>query len=249
MVTSLSDNRKKKIKLLTQVSAAIVIGLVVAPIIGMAIKGILGIVIFGVIAFTAIQFAPWFGDIIANWRLKAIKYEASRNPIETLQNDHLLRQTALSDFSKAITNFATEIRNFLDQLASFKQDPNNKPEDVVPFEEQVAKMTQLLKKRKGKYEEISHQLEQYSSEIKRADSIWKMGQAAAAMTKASGMSEDDFMQKLKTETALASVKTSMNKAFAELDTLCMEESGKSKLEERGSIDRILSMVQVEEKKV
>ncbi len=249
-VSQIDSDKKKKIKLFAQVFTAIIIGLVVAPIIGLAIKGILGIIVFGLIAFTTVQFAPWFGDLIANWRLKAIKHEASVNPVETLENDYLLRQSALLEFSKAIINFSTEIRNFMDELATFKKDSNNKPEDASTFEEQLDKMKQLLKIRKNKYEEISQQLVQYSSEIKRATSIWKMGQAAASMTKAAGMSEDDFMQKLKTETALSSVKTSMNKAFAELDTLCMEESsGKSKLEERGSIDKILSKVQLTEKSV
>jgi hypothetical protein len=50
-----------------------------------------------------------------------------------------------------------------------------------------------------------------------------MGQAAAAMTSAAGMTEDDFLQKISTETALDSVQKSMNRAFADLEVSLLED--------------------------
>ena len=84
-------------------------------------------------------------------------------------------------------------------------------------------MRLVLENRKAKFKEAQTELTAYDKEIKRANDIWEMGQAAAAMTSAAGMTEDDFLQKISTETALDSVQKSMNRAFADLEVSLLEE--------------------------
>lgn len=81
------EQKRKRIEGLVKIGGLCVIGLVVAPFIFLTIQGLLGLVLAAGISFTAINFVPWYAAKVANWRLKAIKHEASKNPIETLQND------------------------------------------------------------------------------------------------------------------------------------------------------------------
>ena len=214
---------------------AAIICFIVAPFIFLAIQGAIGLIIAAVIALIAINLAPWFGDLLANWRLKLIKAEAARNPVETLQNDYMAKQDALKKFANAITTFATEIKNFTDKMNSFKQQWGET--EAKTFAEQREKMNQLLTLRRRKYAEAEKALQTYSLEIKKAESIWEMGKAANRMNKAAGMTDDDFLARIKKDTAMDAVTSSMNRAFAELETSLMEE-GKER------VDNILSQVAV-----
>jgi hypothetical protein len=225
--------KKKKIKKIALIIGALIGCIIIAPIIGMLIQGMVGLVVAGIVALITIQLAPWFADVIANWRLKLIKHEASKNPVETLQNDFIKRQAALASFAEAITNFATAIKNFNDKLAGFKKQWTD--EEATKFTEQLDKMKQLLELRRRKYSEAEQALQEYSIQIKKAESIWIMGQEAAKMTAAAGMTDEDFLQKLKVDTALDSVSSTMNRAFAELETSLMEEK-------KETIDTILDRV-------
>lgn len=227
--------KKEKIKKYALIGMVLVACGIIAPLIGLLIQGLVGILVFGAICFLAIQLAPWFGDVIANWRLKLIKGEAAKNPVETLQNDFMQRQEALSKFATSITDFATAIKNFNDKLTNFKKQWTE--DEAAKFTEQLDKMKQLLELRRRKYRDAEKALDEYSLQIKKAESIWIMGQEADKMNKAAGMTDEDFMQKLKVDTALDSVTSSMNRAFAELETSLMEEK-------KGSLNSILEKVEL-----
>jgi hypothetical protein len=216
------ESKRKKIKKWVTIGAIFVGCVFVAPIVGLAIQGLIGLALFGIISLITINLTPWLSDVVANWRLKLIKAEAARNPVETLQNDFVQKQSALSKFAEAITVFATEIRNFSVKLDGFRKQWSE--EESRNFTDQLCKMKQLLEIRKAKYDEAQDSLEKYAIQIKKAESIWIMGQAAAKMTAAAGMTDEDFMQKIKTDTALDAVTSSMNRAFAELETSLMEEN-------------------------
>lgn len=198
------------------------VGFFVAPFVFLAIKGILGLIVAGAISFIAIQFLPWFGAVIANWRLKAIKHEASKNPIETLQNDLQSRVRALQQFRDAIRNFASEVGTFKDKLADFMREY---PDRASTFEDQYNQMKALLALRMQKYEEAKVGIAKYEKEIQRADAEWQMAQAAAAMNRAAGVDAEAFLQKIQVDTAFDSVQKGLNSAFADLQVSLLDEKG------------------------
>jgi hypothetical protein len=64
-----------------KIAGAAVGCLVLAPLTFFILQGLLGmlaLVAAGVIGFTAIQLAPWYGDKLANWRMKLIMHEPER---------------------------------------------------------------------------------------------------------------------------------------------------------------------------
>lgn len=214
------EQRRKRIEGVVKILILAVTGFLVAPFIFLAIKGLIGLVLAGVVGIVIVQFAPVVAAMIANWRLKMLKAEAARNPIETLQNDFGRRMEALRKFREAITTFSAEVQNFADKLVGFKR---QYPDEANRFDEQLQKMHRLLDLRKRKYQEAQESLQAYSLEIDKAKAIWGMGQAAAAMNKAAGMTEDDFLARIMNETALEAVQTGMNTAFADLEISLLDE--------------------------
>jgi hypothetical protein len=176
------------------------------------------------LSWVIIQFLPWFSASIANWRLKALKAEAARNPVETLQNGYIQQQQKLAEARKAIVTFKSEIESYASELSGFKK---QFPQDSLKFEATLTKMRQLYDFREDKYHQAKHQLDAKAVEIEKAEAIWKMAKAAEKLHQTAGMTEQDFLAKIMEETALASVDNSLNAAIAELDLSLAEEVEKA----------------------
>lgn len=193
----------------------------VAPFIFLAVKGLVGLGIALVVGLVLINGAPVLSMKLANWKLKGIKHEATVNPVETLQHAYRERGEALQRFKQSITDFRTEVANFESQVEGFAA---QFPADAPKFAGQALQMNRLLDLRENRYRAARDELAQFQSEIDRADAIWKMSQAAQRLNKAAGLSNDDFMARIKTETAIDSVQSSLNRAFAELETSLLDEA-------------------------
>ncbi len=216
------DLKRKRIEWVVKILALLLVGFLVAPFIFIAIKGLIGMAIAAAVSFVVIMFIPWFAAVVANWRLKAIKHEAAKNPIETLQNNYNDRMQALTQFRDSIRNFAGEVRTFADKLEGYKRDY---PQDSDKFNDQFNQMRVLLQQRKLKYEEAKSNLALYEKQIQRVSAEWDMAQAAAKMNKAAGVDADAFFAKIQVETAFDSVQKSLNSAFADLEVSLMDEKG------------------------
>lgn len=193
---------------------------VIAPVIFLTVKGLVGLAIAAVVGLAIINGAPVVSAAFANWKMKGIKAVAASNPVEQLQNVLMERRGALTLFSSRITEFSTRVRQFEGKLQSFK---TQFPSESAKFDEQAAAMNQLLALRRAKYEEVRQQLQAFELEVKKADAIWQMSQAASELHKAAGMEGEDVYAKIKAETALESVELSLNRSFAQLETALLEE--------------------------
>jgi len=217
-LTPSADEKARRTAAIIKVILFILLGLIAAPIAFLAIKGLIGLIAAVVIAFTAITIAPVVGEMAANWKLKALKDEAARNPIETLQRELLRRQQLLDDQKPKIERFETKILNFEGKLAGFKR---QYPDEAPRFERTLGSMKQLLALRKERYQEAKTNLAQFELETQKARAIWEMGQAAKDASEG-GMTEDDFYAKLKTDTSIEAIEESMNQAFARLESSLLE---------------------------
>lgn len=212
--------KRKRIEWTVKIAALLVTGFVVAPFVFVAIKGVVGLAVAGVIGFTLVNFAPWFATKLANWKLKALKAEATANPIETLENQYKEREEGLVQFRQNILSFHAEVQNFYGQL----EDNRDKlaPNAIAKFEEQYGKMKALLDSRGQKYKLAQKNLKEFADLIEQKRVEWNIAQAAAKMSKAAGVGED-FMNKLMTDTAVTSIQTNLNTAFAELEVSLLDE--------------------------
>jgi hypothetical protein len=205
--------------------------IVAAPFVLAGIGGLIGGTILVAGMYVVTQAAPVFARRVqntkqemlmaeANLHLAALKAEARKNPIETLQNVYREKETALSATSDKIHKFATKVNNYGLNLKNFKRDF---PEDAPMFDQEYAAWQQLLAQRKAKWEEARLGLEKFAKEITRANAIWEMTQATAELRQAAGDLEETFLQRIRKETALDAVQQSLAASMADLDQMMMVE--------------------------
>lgn len=212
------EQKRKRIETIVKVLAVCAIAFFVSPIIFATIQGLIGLVVAGSIGFIAINMAPWFAAKVANWRLKALKAEAAKNPIETLENQFNEKQNALLQFRESIKEFHAEVENVRAEIAEHKEKyPND-----TRFDDKLNKMCALLANRAAKYKQAQKNLADFNEVIERKRSEWKIIQASMKMEKAAGVGED-FISKLMADTALDSIQTGLNTAFAELEVSLLDE--------------------------
>ena len=203
---------------------------VIAPVVFLIVKGMVGLAIAGVIGLVGINAAPVLAAKAANMKNRALDAErveniekvstaAAVNPIETLIIQSQEKRQASDSFRSAITMFRTEVKNFADQIVQFGKDY---PDDVARFQLQLDAMNKLLKFREDRYKLLQKELDNFDEAIKRAQAMWKMSQAAQKMNKLAGMELGDPFEKIKADSAINSVMTSMNKAFAEMETALLD---------------------------
>jgi hypothetical protein len=146
MTSTLSaDERARRTAAIIKAVLIVALGLIAAPVAFLAIKGLIGLIAAALIAFAAITIAPVLGDMAANWKLRVLKDEAARNPVETLQRELLRRQKLLKEQKPKIERFEAKILNFEGKLAEFKR---HYPEEAPRFDRTLNSMRQLLSLRK-----------------------------------------------------------------------------------------------------
>jgi hypothetical protein len=214
------EQRKQRIETALKVVGVGVVGFIVAPFVLQAIGGLIGLGVAAAIGFIGINFASYFSMKVANWRLKAIKAEAMKNPVETLQNQYVQKQHALEDYKSQIAKFAAQVMAFADQVKGYVKEGL---EDAQTYVEQLNKMKQLLEIRKQKYQEAQDMLAEFAETISRTEKKWKMAVAAMAMNEAAGEIAGDAFDKICIETSLDAVQNKLNESFAQLDIALMED--------------------------
>jgi hypothetical protein len=208
-----------------KIAALGVVGLLVAPFIMLAIGGLFGLAIAAMVAFTLVQLAPWFALKIANWKyrlmdaekvdhIKKVTSAAEENPIETLTALLIAKKQAYQVFKASVTQAVTARSNFKDKVAKFKE---KYPARAAEFEAQLARMTDLVERKKKALNEAQQSLEDGDNKLEEMKAYYEMSKDAIEANRAAGMDTGDAFEKLKADTACDAVFESMNMAFAQLE--------------------------------
>jgi len=212
------QQRAAKLSTWTKVAIVGIGGFIVSPIIFFVIQGLIGLVIAAGIGLACIATAPMIGLKVANWRMKGVKAEASKNPVETRWNLYNERVKALEAYASEIQRFTAKLGIFETQLAKLRQDY---PDEVEPFERMVKAMTQLKLQREAEYRRAREALDKHKRETEKAERIWTMAMAARDLGEAANMKIDP-LKEIAEKTALDAVELEMNNSFAQLDRLMLE---------------------------
>jgi len=208
-----------------KIAALGVVGLLVAPFIMLAIGGLFGLAIAAAVAFTLVQLAPWFALKIANWKYRLMDAEkvehiqkvtaaAEQNPIETLTALLIAKKQAYQVFKASVTQAITARSNFKDKVEKFKV---KYPARAHEFETQLARMTDLVERKKKALTEAQTTLEDGDNKLEEMKAYYEMSKDAIEANRAAGMDTGDAFEKLKADTACDAVFESMNMAFAQLE--------------------------------
>lgn len=226
-VPALAERHGTKVK----VALAIGAGIIAAPFVLMGIGGLIGGTIIVGIAYTVMQLAPWYAKRVqnmkqelllaeANRHLEALKAEARKSPIETMQNVWLEQGSKLKTESDKIQKFATKVNKYGQQVQELKR---KFPGETATFDKVHADMSLLLQKRREKWQDSKRKHELAASEIEKCQAFWEMGLATADLRQSAEDVEAEFMQKIRKETAIDAVMEQLASSMADLDQLMMEE--------------------------
>jgi hypothetical protein len=208
----------KPTKLATALKYGLAIGAVAVlePVLVTAAQGVvaLGVAIVGGLAI--VNFAPWVEMKFRNLGLKAIKHEAKKNPVETLQNQWIDKHKQLQTRAEKVTLFNTATRTFADKVAGYIK---KYPEDAQMYTNQLNQMKYALGKQLAGLRQGAKDLDSLRDLIGITADKWEMAQAAIAANEATAEFEQlDPIEFMKQQTALQSVQNAVNQSFAQLDT-------------------------------
>jgi len=214
--------KRKRIEMIAKVGGFLGVCLILAPLFPFIVAGagaLAALTVTAIVGLTVINFLPWFAMKLANWKLKALKAEAAANPIETMENLYKEKESALVQIRSNLQEFHGVVQSLYDEIQEHNRNYPNRPSS---FQEKYEKMKELLALRGAKYKQAQANLKKFSDLIDEKRSDWKVAQAAAKASKLANVGED-FMSKLMADTAVDSVQSSLNTAFAELEVSLLDE--------------------------
>lgn len=197
------------------------LGFVIAPYIFTALFGLAGLLL-GVLGMVATwMLRPWVTSVAANLRLKLIKVEAAKNPVETLQAEHLRNAGILEDRKEGIEAMGSAVRTLDQAIDSLQNEFPDSPE-LPQMREDQAELMGLLQSRSEEWQAAYVTHGEFAKEIKRVGKLWEVSLAAAKARQQSGLTEDEWTAKLKTQTAIDSIRSSLNTQLSSLTTERMQ---------------------------
>jgi hypothetical protein len=217
----INDPRARLWGNVVKIAAVLIGGFIIAPYVWVAVGGLIGLGLGVAIIVLTWMLRHWFFAVAANLRLKLIKAEAARNPVETLQEEYRKEMVRLDERKTAIESLKAHILQFEDKTAEMEAKYPNDP-TVVKFKRDIATLNRIYENRCALWRKAREELSRFKEEIDRGDVIWKTAQAAAAAHEASGLSEEDFFSRLRKETAFDAIKLSYNQSIASLDSAMLE---------------------------
>lgn len=200
----------------------LILGLAVfAPVLWLALGGLLGLIALGVTWTATWMLRPWVFMKAANLRLHFIKSEAARNPTETLQEEHRRQSVILEERKGGVESMAGAIKTLDQAIDGLERDFPDSPE-LPQMREDQAELTKLLRARQDDWKQAYVTLGEFAKEIQRVGKLWEVSLAAAKARQQSGLTEDEWISKLKTQTAIDSVRTNLNTQLSALTTENMQ---------------------------
>lgn len=228
-----NEQKQKRTILVVKWLGALAIGFVVAPFIWIAIGGLVGLGVAAAVSFIGWKFTGWFAMKVANWRLKAIKAECAKNPVETLQNEHKRQSVLLEDRKKGIEVMSGAIRVLDETIDKLEREFPDSPE-LEQMNADHAELQSLEQSRREDWRQAYVSLAEFAKEIQRVSRIWDVAQAAAKARQQSGLTEGEWEAKLKTETSIDAIRTQLNTQLSALSTEKMQADADRVLKGRKS---------------
>lgn len=212
------DLKKEKLAKWIKWGVGLLVAAVLAPVAVAALKGALSalgaVVVVWIIGAVVTQVLPALSFMLSNAILKLIKWEAKRNPVETLQNQLIEKQALLEQRNLAIVQLDGFVRSFKTKVSAHKK---KYPNDAKEMEEQLGSFEAVLEMQQRNFAIAKQNTALFADEVERAQSKWEVTMAAQGVSKLTGKFANSVMDKIKQDTALESVEQQMNQAFAELD--------------------------------
>ena len=168
----------------------------------------------GITAAVGVYYYPTALLRLANWRLKTLKAEAMKNPVETMQTIYTANMKTIAEKDQKIANFKGRLASFKDKIDEKAQ---RYPQDMKKFQDVINNVLQpILADQLKKQKAAKLAAKQYAEQIDRGNTIWQMALEMHGLQELAGDIAQDVYQKIMKEVAFDSITNSFNTAVAEL---------------------------------
>ena len=211
------------------------------------IKSIVALAIVTIGSLALWNFLPVFAQWAGQMKIKGIKYNSAKNPVEDLQLIYMKKSKEIEAAAIAITSFSKETKEYKEKLDSFIQ---RRPERADSFTSTYNSMKKVLDIQLSKLKQSKDKLKEFEGVIIEAEDIWNMTQAALKANKAMRKFDmPDPMDEIRQRTAYDSILGSLNQVTAELETaiaLDYTKLDEEKLLTNNKSHDIIDLVQVKQ---
>lgn len=205
--------------------------IVIAPLAVTGLIGALALAGIGVVGLVAINGFPVLATRLANAKaealiveanrhLAALKAEAAKNPIETLQNEQRQKHKELAKELRSIQEFDAEVENLRTTIEGVGL---TSPLAKRKGDEALRAMDLKLRYRRLMYTRAQDAVSLGDAKVEEAEALWRVAMAAQRADAASGEGKSDVFRKIMEDTAYESVATQVNMAIAGLRTSLLKD--------------------------
>lgn len=174
----------------------------------------LGLTIGG--AWLVSKLSPYIGLWGSNLALKAIRWEAWRNPIPSLWTIYKRRAASLEEVKQANLEMNKQVNSYAITVENFIK--TDGAEASIKFIQHLTAMKTLLERRYAAVARAEDELRKNKKEIERASRIWDMTQASKKMEgQMRVLTRGEANDQIINDTALQAIQQSVADSFAALD--------------------------------
>lgn len=141
----------------------------------MAIAGaaMISALVTATIGLVCVNALPVVAMKAANWKLRQLKSEARKNPIETAQNQ-------LLEWNRNLDNYKTETAQRLSQYNGLKESTEEiartDPKGAATFQSRLESFAQEIMDREENIRTMTQQLDEATGAVEKAARLWKLEQ-------------------------------------------------------------------------
>lgn len=151
---------------------------------------------------------------LANWRIKEIKAEARKNPIETMENEALDMAGRIEKFKEALTTRKAQGAAWVAEIDELRKDD---PEGAAVYDKEIEDYHTEMTTRDAELAQAVIDLEEFHEVIKKAARRWKVAQLSDEFRAANMSEREQYMRKIVIDEALTAVKDRAHEATARLN--------------------------------
>lgn len=199
-----------------------------APVIWLAVGGFVGFLVFVSIYVAAWMLREPVFTWAANQRLKMIQNAVAEDPVPTLQEEHRKRQQDLEDRMKGIEGLSGSIRSIQQAITEIETEFPDSPE-LDDLRADHRELQQHEAACRADWESAYITNEDFAREIKRVGKLWNAAMAIKRARGKTGVSQEEWMSQMKTDTAIFTIRNTLNTQMAGLTTQRMQIEARNKL--------------------
>lgn len=143
-----------------------------------------------------LKMGPAISLILGNFMLKALKWEARRNPVESRQREEIYRAEEIEEAEREAEKAGAALTTFRTSVANIQ---NNFPQDAAAFEQALAEAEEAVEFMRQAVTSMRDALAAYERGTERVEALWEGAKALARVSKISGGARAEFQRRMISE--------------------------------------------------